>query len=73
MPPQRAACSISDAPTCTVGPSRPIEAPQNKADDGEHDLAYHQPQRQDVAASSSRRWQAAIACEMPLQLQSGCE
>ncbi|OIQ74158.1 hypothetical protein GALL_441930 [mine drainage metagenome] len=27
MPPSRAAWIIADAPICTVGPSRPIEAP----------------------------------------------
>ena len=35
MPPQRAACSISEAPTCTVGPSRPIEAPRARPSDGQ--------------------------------------
>ncbi len=72
MPPQRAACSMIDAPTCTVGPSRPMEAPQNRPTTVSRILpAASRSESRRLRSASSRRCRAAIACGMPLPCAPG--
>jgi hypothetical protein len=68
MPPHRASCSITDAPTWTVGPSRLMEAPHISPSRVSPILpitSFSESRR--LRSSSSRECRAAIACGMPLK------
>ena len=72
MPPQRAACSISEAPTCTVGPSRPIDAPDARPTTVSRILPTTSfSDRMWLRSASSRSTRAAMACGMPLPCDPG--
>ena len=72
MPPQRATWSMSDAPTWTVGPSRPIDAPERSPRAVSAILpTTNLSERIWLRSSSSRKCRAAIACGMPLPCEPG--
>ncbi len=68
----RPAANMMLAPTCTVGPSRPIEAPHNRPASSRITLPI--ATRSETSAmrpAPSGSWRAAIACGMPLPPELG--
>ena len=63
---------MTDAPTCTVGPSRPIEAPLTSPTKVSNIFPPSAAVTTDRARwASSVRWRAAMACGMPLPCAPG--
>ena len=63
----RPIANMMEAPTCTVGPSRPIEAPHNSPSRVRRILPTAMRMETSLPrAAWSLSWRAAMACGMPL-------